>query len=148
IHSLWEEPAIPFDPRKIQVEDRVEPDVIARVLSLIRDTNHSFQGQPAVLNLFEQLVDEGRVIYSDELPGPFRAQKVVLPDGTVRFYLLVNQALRGHYNGLSRYIQNASPEERSALDAYLTGKLIHETSEVLMESHPDVRWDLGHADPQ
>ena len=139
------EPARLFDPQLAPEGDICEPmnyTLLTDTFSLIRNTS-DFQGKEALIDLLGQLVGMGRVRYAENLPNPFCCQR--MPDG--KFYILVDRSLQWLFEGDSEYMRNLSPAARRAIRIFLGAKLLHETAEILMESEPEVHWELGELDP-
>ena len=61
--------------------------------------------------------------------------------------VLITRSLSGLFEGDQATVRIRSPGEQAALIAFLSAKLLHESAEILMESHPAVRWEQGARDP-
>jgi len=139
------EPVIPFDPeRDVKTENNAEKasldDQVRKAISLI-DKTDKFTNQEVLLKFLKELAVEGRIFYAENLPGTFRAQKMRLPDGSLGFSILGDRSLSFLFDGDGKYYQNLSPPQREAITAFLAAKLLHETAEILMESHPEINWE-------
>lgn len=120
----------------------VAPELLAEVLVDVR-RSPDFAGRDSLVALLSQLVGQGRVQYARNLPGNFRAQR--LDDGTFR--ILVGEDFRLLFEKLKRPDRIRDPAKRTHIE-FLAAKLLHETAEILMESHPSVAWERGQLDPE
>lgn len=145
ISKRLEEPARPFDSRE-DMGEPFSPELVERVVRLVvsREKTGEF---PRKAEWLAQLQEAGRQDlwrWAKHLPGTSRAN--YLPDG--RRVRLVRDEFRYHYEGPAATIHTLPQAQQDALMAFLVAKLLHEHAEVVMETHPDVRWAMGDNDPE
>lgn len=143
IRHRIEENVVPFVPaRDIHSDRTIDAEILDECLRLIHACP-TFSGSAAIIPLLQEMAQKGRIVYADNLPGILRAQKFAPQNGGIGMYILVDSSLAWLLDSLNSADRSAA--DRQAIISFLSGKLIHEGSEILME--PRVTWELGDQDP-